>query len=88
MAIGLAQRAMQARAEAQPKSTAADPKHRDRRPQPCRVFRAIGRLSRSAVIGIDPGESGSGKLKHKAPHDHSPRLRAIRGLNMAAIRKT
>lgn len=53
------------------------------------VFRAIGRLSRSAVTVLINGESGSGKeLVAKALHDHSPRSNEpFVALNMAAIPK-
>ena len=93
MAIGLAQRAMQARAEAQPKDEppeAAGPKQLiGAAPAMQEVFRAIGRLSRSAVTVLINGESGSGKeLVAKALHDHSPRAsEPFVALNMAAIPK-
>ena len=93
MAIGLAQRAMQARADAQPKgepSDAAGPKQLiGAAPAMQEVFRAIGRLSRSAVTVLINGESGSGKeLVAKALHDHSPRAsEPFVALNMAAIPK-
>lgn len=51
------------------------------------VFRAIGRLSRSAITVLINGESGTGKeLIAKALHRHSPRSAApFIALNMSAI---
>ncbi len=51
------------------------------------VFRAIGRLSRSAITVLINGESGTGKeLIAKALHRHSPRSSApFIALNMSAI---
>ena len=51
------------------------------------VFRAIGRLSRSAVTVLLNGASGTGKeLVAKALHQHSPRSsKPFVALNMAAI---
>lgn len=51
------------------------------------VFRAIGRLSRSAITVLINGESGTGKeLIAKALHRHSPRSEApFIALNMSAI---
>lgn len=53
------------------------------------VFRAIGRLSRSAISVLITGESGSGKeLVAHALHRHSPRAaQTFIALNMAAIPK-
>lgn len=51
------------------------------------VFRAIGRLSQSAISVLINGESGTGKeLVAKALHKHSPRSQnSFIALNMAAI---
>lgn len=51
------------------------------------VFRAIGRLSRSAVTVLVTGESGTGKeLVARALHDHSPRgAKPFIALNTSAI---
>jgi len=51
------------------------------------VFRAIGRLSRSAVTVLITGESGTGKeLVAKALHEHSPRAtQPFIALNSSAI---
>ena len=53
------------------------------------VFRAIGRLSQSAITVLISGQSGSGKeLVARALHQHSPRAKApFVALNMAAIPK-
>ncbi len=53
------------------------------------VFRAIGRLSQSAITVLISGQSGSGKeLVARALHQHSPRASApFIALNMAAIPK-
>ena len=53
------------------------------------VFRAIGRLSQSAITVLISGQSGSGKeLVARALHQHSPRATApFVALNMAAIPK-
>ena len=53
------------------------------------VFRAIGRLSQSAITVLITGQSGSGKeLVARALHRHSPRAHApFVALNMAAVPK-
>ena len=53
------------------------------------VFRAIGRLSRSAISVLINGESGTGKeLVAQALHRHSPRTKQpFIAINMAAIPK-
>ena len=58
-----------------------------RAPAMQQVFRAIGRLSRSAVTVLITGESGTGKeLVARALHDHSPRAgRPFIALNTSAI---
>ena len=58
-----------------------------RAPAMQQVFRAIGRLARSAVTVLITGESGTGKeLVARALHEHSPRTaRPFLALNTAAI---
>jgi two-component system, NtrC family, nitrogen regulation response regulator GlnG len=58
-----------------------------RAPAMQQVFRAIGRLARSAVTVLITGESGTGKeLVARALHQHSPRAgRPFVALNTAAI---
>jgi len=58
-----------------------------RAPAMQQVFRAIGRLSRSAVTVLITGESGTGKeLVARALHDHSPRAKKpFIALNSSAI---
>lgn len=92
MAVSLAERALQARAEKSPEPEDSQPGPKQligAAPAMQEVFRAIGRLSRSAVTVLINGESGSGKeLVAKALHDHSPRAaEPFVALNMAAIPK-
>jgi two-component system nitrogen regulation response regulator GlnG len=58
-----------------------------RAPAMQKVFRAIGRLSRSSVTVLITGESGTGKeLVARALHEHSPRAgRPFIALNTSAI---
>lgn len=92
-AVALAERALQAASEKQNTPSAqvenAPKQLIGAAPAMQEVFRAIGRLSRSAVTVLINGESGSGKeLVAKALHDHSPRAGApFVALNMAAIPK-
>ncbi|QGG81219.1 nitrogen regulation protein NR(I) [Litorivicinus lipolyticus] len=91
-AVALVERAMQAQAEAPTQAPPEDTQSSQligAAPAMQEVFRAIGRLSRSAVTVLINGESGSGKeLVAKALHDHSPRAdKPFVALNMAAIPK-
>ena len=92
-AVALAERALQVADEkktAAPEDTSIGPKQLiGAAPAMQEVFRAIGRLSRSAVTVLINGESGSGKeLVAQALHDHSPRAsEPFVALNMAAIPK-
>lgn len=91
-AVSLAQRALQAADEqsaAEPEAAVTPKQLIGAAPAMQEVFRAIGRLSRSAVTVLINGESGSGKeLVAKALHDHSPRAdQPFVALNMAAIPK-
>ncbi len=91
-ALSLVERALQAQAEVPASETAAAPASSEligAAPAMQEVFRAIGRLSRSAVTVLINGQSGSGKeLVAKALHDHSPRSdKPFVALNMAAIPK-
>lgn len=91
-AVSLVERGLQASRESQPSASVETEQPTQligAAPAMQEVFRAIGRLSRSAVTVLINGESGSGKeLVAKALHDHSPRAKEpFVALNMAAIPK-
>ena len=92
-AVGLVQRALQARRESRAVGSTSD---EDRpttiigeAPAMQELFRAIGRLSRSNITVLVNGESGTGKeLVARALHQHSPRAsQPLIALNTAAIPK-
>ncbi|MFZ9708125.1 MAG: nitrogen regulation protein NR(I) [Steroidobacteraceae bacterium] len=87
--VDLVRRAAQsvARSVTEADSTAAMGELLGQAPAMQQVFRAIGRLSRSAVTVLVTGESGSGKeLVARAVHDHSPRAgKPFIALNTSAI---
>jgi two-component system, NtrC family, nitrogen regulation response regulator GlnG len=92
-AVGLVQRALQARRDSRSAASA------DEAERPTTIigeaqamqelFRAIGRLSRSNITVLVNGESGTGKeLVARALHQHSPRAKQpLIALNTAAIPK-
>ncbi|MGL4771599.1 MAG: nitrogen regulation protein NR(I) [Plesiomonas shigelloides] len=95
-AVALVERALQHSLELRQQRTPANEPVRDAQseiigeaPAMQEVFRAIGRLSRTAISVLINGESGTGKeLIAHALHRHSPRASApFIALNMAAIPK-
>jgi two-component system, NtrC family, nitrogen regulation response regulator GlnG len=88
-AVALVRRAASAALAGAPEATGAPqvPEILGRAPAMQQVFRAIGRLARSAVTVLITGESGTGKeLVARALHQHSPRAgRPFIALNTAAI---
>ncbi len=88
-AIELIRRAVQESGPAAPQEAQSDDglEILGKAPAMQEVFRAIGRLSHSAVTVLITGESGTGKeLVARALHDHSPRAgEAFVALNTAAI---
>jgi two-component system, NtrC family, nitrogen regulation response regulator GlnG len=92
-AVGLVQRALQARRDSR-STGSADEAGRltpiiGEAPAMQELFRAIGRLSRSNITVLVNGESGTGKeLVARALHQHSPRAKQpLIALNTAAIPK-
>ena len=87
--VDLVRRAAQSvrRADAVTISDGRTPDLLGKAPAMQQVFRAIGRLSRSAATVLITGESGTGKeLVARALHDHSPRAaRPFIALNTSAI---
>ncbi|MBS0001446.1 MAG: nitrogen regulation protein NR(I) [Thioalkalivibrio sp.] len=92
-AVGLVQRALQARRESLSSGSVADSAAPTaligEAPAMQELFRAIGRLSRSNITVLVNGESGTGKeLVARALHQHSPRAKQpLIALNTAAIPK-
>jgi two-component system nitrogen regulation response regulator GlnG len=88
-AVALVRRAASAALAGGSEATGAPriPELLGRAPAMQQVFRAIGRLARSAVTVLITGESGTGKeLVARALHEHSPRAgRPFVALNTAAI---
>ena len=88
-AVALVRRAANAALAGGAEATGAPrmPEILGRAPAMQQVFRAIGRLARSAVTVLITGESGTGKeLVARALHQHSPRAgRPFIALNTAAI---
>jgi two-component system nitrogen regulation response regulator GlnG len=87
--VELVRRAAQSvrRPSVEPGSDGRTPDLLGKAPAMQQVFRAIGRLSRSAATVLITGESGTGKeLVARALHDHSPRAsRPFIALNTSAI---
>jgi two-component system nitrogen regulation response regulator GlnG len=87
--VELVKRAAQSvlRATAERSGDARVPELLGKAPAMQQVFRAIGRLSRSAVTVLITGESGTGKeLVARALHEHSPRAaKPFIALNTSAI---
>ena len=87
--VELVRRAAQSvrRPSVEPGSDGRTPDLLGKAPAMQQVFRAIGRLSRSAATVLITGESGTGKeLVARALHDHSPRTsRPFIALNTSAI---
>lgn len=92
-AVGLVQRALQARRESRSTGSVGEEAHPTtiigEAPAMQELFRAIGRLSRSNITVLVNGESGTGKeLVARALHQHSPRAsHPLIALNTAAIPK-
>ncbi len=84
---GFAAAGATARGAFAPGAVARIPELLGRAPAMQQVFRAIGRLSRSAVNVLITGESGTGKeLAARALHEHSPRAhKPFIALNTSAI---